>query len=122
MKAIFAFMNTTWAVVKIRPEKNSGLYRKIVFTFTSLTAVQIYDFHIFTFVYSPLHGFTWNQHSDQLPVGLLAQLVEQSTQEARIALGYASSNSYASFVLSTGNFLRASYLDERTLTYEPIVK
>ena len=26
MKAIFAVMNTTWAVVKIRPEKNSGLY------------------------------------------------------------------------------------------------
>ena len=27
MKAIFAVMNTTWAVVEIRPEKNSGLYR-----------------------------------------------------------------------------------------------
>ena len=26
MKAIFAVMNTTWAVVKIRPEKNSGPY------------------------------------------------------------------------------------------------
>ena len=26
MKAMFAVMNTTWAVVKIRPEKNSGLY------------------------------------------------------------------------------------------------
>ena len=26
MKATFAVMNTTWAVVKIRPEKNSGLY------------------------------------------------------------------------------------------------
>ena len=26
MKAILAVMNTTWAVVKIRPEKNSGLY------------------------------------------------------------------------------------------------
>ena len=27
MKAIFAVMNTTWAVMKIRPEKkNSGLY------------------------------------------------------------------------------------------------
>ena len=31
---------------------------------------------LFTDVYSPLHGFIWNQHSDQLPVGLLAQLVE----------------------------------------------
>ena len=26
MRTIFAVMNTTWAVVKIRPEKNSGLY------------------------------------------------------------------------------------------------
>ena len=25
-KAIFAEMNTTWAVMEIRPEKNSGLY------------------------------------------------------------------------------------------------
>ena len=26
MKAIFAVMNSTWDVVKIRPEKNSGLH------------------------------------------------------------------------------------------------
>ena len=26
MKAIFAVMNTTWAVVEITPEKKSGLY------------------------------------------------------------------------------------------------
>ena len=26
MKAIFAEMNTTWTVVKIRPDKNSGQY------------------------------------------------------------------------------------------------
>ena len=43
------------------------------------TAVQIYDFHIFTAIYSPLHGFIWNQHSDQFPVGLLAQLLEHCT-------------------------------------------
>ena len=43
----------------------------------------------------------------------------ESTQEARVALGYASSNSYTSFMLS--KFLRASYLDERMLTYELIV-
>ena len=52
---------------------------EIAFIFTSLSAVQIHDFHIFTTVYSPLHGFIWNQHSDQLPVGLLAQLVEHCT-------------------------------------------
>ena len=58
-KAIFAVMNT-------------------------LTAVQIYDFHIFITVYSPLHGFIWNQHIDQLPVGLLAQLVEHCTGIAEV--------------------------------------
>ena len=32
----------------------------------------IYESHVFTAVYSPLHGFIWNQHSDHLPVGLFA--------------------------------------------------
>ena len=57
---------------------------KIAIIFTSLSAIQIYDFHIFTAVYSPLHGFIWNQHSDQLPVGLLAQLVEHCTGIAAV--------------------------------------
>ena len=35
--------------------------------------------HIFTAIYSPLHGFIWNQHSDQFSVGLLAQLLEHCT-------------------------------------------
>ena len=57
---------------------------KIAFIFMSLSTVQIYNFHIFTAVYSPLHGFIWNQHSDQLPVGLLAQLVEHCTSIAEV--------------------------------------
>ena len=52
---------------------------KIAFIFTSLSAIQIYDFHIFTAVYSPPHGFICNQHNDQLPVGMLDQLVERCT-------------------------------------------
>ena len=40
----------------------------------------------------------------------------ESTREARVALGYASSNPNASFVLSK------IHLDECTLTNEPIVK
>ena len=52
MKAIFAVMDTTKAV---------------------------YFYSFILFVYSPLHGFNWNQHSDQLAVGLLAQLVEHCT-------------------------------------------
>ena len=78
MKAIFAVMNTTWAViVKTRPEKNSGMYGVWIllsffclfffqafvhycsssvhyyedrFHITSLSAVHIYDFHIFTVI------------------------------------------------------------------------
>ena len=57
---------------------------KIAFIFKQLTAVQIYDFHIFTTVYSPLHGFIWKQHSDQLSVGLLAQWVEHCTGIAEV--------------------------------------
>ena len=71
MKAIFTVLNTSWAVVKIRPEKHEQ------YDFQ-------YDFNIFTFVYSPLHGFIWYQHNDQLPVGLLAQLVERCTDIAEV--------------------------------------
>ena len=35
-------------------------------------------------VYSPLHGFIWDRHSDRLPVGLLAQLVEHCTIIAEV--------------------------------------
>ena len=44
----------------------------------------------------------------------------ESTQEARVALGCASCNSYASFALS--KLPSAQYLDIRTLTHELIVK
>ena len=57
---------------------------KIAFIFTSLSALYTYDFHIFTVIYSSLHGFIWNQHTDQLPVGLLAQLVEDCTGIAEV--------------------------------------
>ena len=52
--------------------------------FTSLSAVQIYDFHIFLAVYLSLHGFIWNRHNDQLPIGLLAHLVERCTGIAEV--------------------------------------
>ena len=57
---------------------------KIAFIFTSLSTVPIYDFHIFTVIYSSLHGFMWNQHIDQLAVGLLAELVERCTGIAEV--------------------------------------
>ena len=43
----------------------------------------------------------------------------ESTQEARVALGYTLSNSHVSSC--SPNFPCASYLDEHTLTHEPIV-
>ena len=39
---------------------------------------------IFTVIYSSLLGFIWNQHNNQLPVGLSAQLVERCTGTAEV--------------------------------------
>ena len=58
---------------------------KIAFIFKSLYfAVHRYDFHIFTITYSSLHRFLWNQHNDQLPVSLLALLVEHCTSITKV--------------------------------------
>ena len=50
---------------------------KVAFISKSLSDVQIYDFHIFPAIYSPLHG-------DQLLIGLLAHLVERCTGIAEV--------------------------------------
>ena len=50
----------------------------------SLSTVHMYNFHIFTVIYSSFYRFIWNQHNDQLPVGLLAQLVEHCTGIAEV--------------------------------------
>ena len=55
---------------------------KIAFIFISKPTVHIHDFHVFTIIYSSLHGFITHQHNDQLPVSLLAQLVEHCTDVA----------------------------------------
>ena len=52
---------------------------KITFIFNSYPAVHMYDFHIFTVIYSSLHVCIMNPHNDKLPVGLLAQLLEHCT-------------------------------------------
>ena len=39
----------------------------------------MYDVHIITVIHSALHRFIMNQQNDQLPVDLLAQLVEHCT-------------------------------------------
>ena len=52
--------------------------------FISFSAAHIYDFHLFIVIYSSLHGFIWNQHNNQLPVGSFAQLVERCTGIAEV--------------------------------------
>ena len=59
-------MNTTEAVLKIRPEKHSV------------------NSPVFPVSYSSLHEFIMNDHNDELPVGFLAQLVEQCTDTAEV--------------------------------------
>ena len=56
----------------------------MAFISVSSTAVHIYDFHLVTVIYSPIQGFIWNQHNDQLPVGLFTQLVEHCTGIAEV--------------------------------------
>ena len=57
-----------------------------------------------TSVYSPLHGFIWNQHSDSLPVGLLAQLVEHCTGIAEV-MGSNPVQAWTSFRPSFHHYL-----------------
>ena len=46
-------------------------------SFTTLSAVHMYDFHIFTVNYSSRHGFIWNKHNEHFLVSLVAQLIER---------------------------------------------
>ena len=57
---------------------------EVIFTVINLYEVTLYDFYIFTVIYLSLHGFIWNQLKEQLPVGLLAQLVEHCTSIAEV--------------------------------------
>ena len=102
-------MNTTKLLVEIRLQKNSGPYGvwthdlcdtghlisstvSVVFVTARIASIYIHFFncsaHIwFSYIYShysPLGRFIWIQHNDQLPVGLLAQLVERCTGIAEV--------------------------------------
>ena len=84
-------LQRSWVQILYRPEFLSYLIFttaqvvfitvKIAFILTSLSTVHIYDFHIFTIIYSSRVDV---EHSEQLPVGLLAQLVEHSTSITEI--------------------------------------
>ena len=45
-------------------------------SFTTSSTVHMYDFHIFTVIYSLLHRFIWNKYNEHFPVSLVAQLIE----------------------------------------------
>ena len=65
---IIAVMYSTWADAKIKPEKNSGL-----------NGIQTHsDLHD-TGAFFPFYRYITNSQHDQLPVGLIAQLVEHYT-------------------------------------------
>ena len=71
-----------WFPLKKRdncPKQVVFISATIAYIFFSSTAIHIYDFHMFTVIYSPPCGFIWTKHNNQLPVGLLAQFVERCT-------------------------------------------
>ena len=51
----------------------------IILGFIYQSAVQMYYIQIFIVIYSSLHGFIKNQNNDQLPISLLAELVDHYT-------------------------------------------
>ena len=61
-------------------DANDDINSNNIFT----SAVHVYDFHVITVIDSPLHGFIWNQNSNELSVGLLAQSVEHCTGIAQV--------------------------------------
>ena len=97
-------MNTTELLVEIRPEKihvRTGFepmtsaipWRISYITYTLLTLCVLHIYrsaHIwFSYIhnrYSSLGWFIWTQLHDQLPVGLLAQLVKRCTRIAEIGV------------------------------------
>ena len=57
------------------------------------TYTGVYDFHIFTVIYSSLYGFITNKHNDQRSADMLAQLVEHCTGIAEV-MGTSSVQAY----------------------------
>ena len=54
--------------------------------------ITLYEFHIVTVTDSTVHGFITNQHIDQLPGSLGAQMVEHCTGIAEVMHGFCLSN------------------------------
>ena len=54
--------------------------------------ITLYEFHIVTVIDSTVHGFITNQHNDQLPGSLVAQMVEHCTGIAEVMDGFCLSS------------------------------
>ena len=90
----------------------------IVGLYSLFTALRIYDFHISTIIYnrySSLGWFIWTQHNDQLPVGLLAQLVERRYRRGHVFTiphvpeffsGLISTTSWIVFIAARISYIR----------------
>ena len=64
----------------VSDDANDDINSNNIFT----SAVHVYDFHVITVIDSPLHGFIWNQNSNELSVGLLTQSVKHCTGIAEV--------------------------------------
>ena len=81
LKISFIFLyvvRNSWTYTKTTISLIGSLY------FTECTDIEVYLREANHDEYLPLQGFIWNQHNDQLPVGLLAQLFERCTCIAEI--------------------------------------
>ena len=81
LKISFIFLyvvRNSWTYTKTTIGLIGSLY------FTECTDIEVYLREANHDEYLPLQGFIWNQHNDQLPVGLLAQLFERCTSIAEI--------------------------------------
>ena len=65
--------------------------------------ITLYEFHIVTVTDSTVHGFITNQHNDQLPGSLGAQMVEQCTGIAEVMHGFCLSNVITAKIASIFN-------------------
>ena len=77
MKAIFAAMNTTARVF---------IAANISFIFTSLSAVQMYDFHIFTFVYNIYYQSQRSMRSHKLEYSQLKRPMQHVNDLTSVSL------------------------------------
>ena len=82
IKRSYTSITSVWSL-----RVNLAFFFQHLYTYHShlyLFAVELYDIHKFTVVQSALHMLIMHQHNDQLPVSLLAQLVEHCTGIAEV--------------------------------------